>query len=227
MAAKRKSSNWGGARPGAGRKPGPGGPKLRHGARPNIQRETPVHLTLSLARGVPTLRSQAVLDAFKRSMLRASSAKVRFVHYSLQRDRIHLIIEALNQDSLGRALGGLASRFNTIHGTRGDVFADRYRRRDLKSPREVRDALVVVLQSGTRPGRPPRLDEYSSAAFFDGWSPDANGELERLRASLPADEPAPVAEARFWLLAKGWKRYGTISVNERPGEGSEARRQRS
>jgi putative transposase len=142
------------------------------------------------------------------------------VHFSLQRDHIHLIVEAPDRKRLSGGMCGLASGFarrvNGLRGTHGRIFGDRYHRRDLKSPRQVRNALVYVLQNGAKHGTAANLDAFSSAAFFDGWSLERNVDLARLRAAIPPDEPPPVAAPRFWLLTVGWKRHGLVSVCERP-----------
>jgi putative transposase len=114
---------------------------------------------------------------------------------------------------------GFARRLNGLRGTRGRIFAERYHRHDLKSPREVRNALVYVIQNGVKHGVVSQLDPFSSAAFFDGWRENANVDLARLRAALAPDEPAPVVPARFWLLTLGWRRFGLLSPNDRPRSG--------
>jgi len=52
-----------------------------------------------------------------------------------------------------------------------------------------------------------RIDAASSGRWFDGW---------RQRVSRAGSRP-PVARARTWLLAKGWRRYGLIDALEVPG----------
>jgi REP element-mobilizing transposase RayT len=170
--------------------------------------------------GMPSLRSQVVAAAFRAALRRASKEGLRIVHFSLQRDHIHLIVEASNGKRLSGGMCGLASgfarRLNGLRGTRGRVFADRYHRRDLRSPREVRNALVYVIQNAVKHGTAARLDSFSSAAFFDGWSSRTNVDLARLRAALPPDEPPPVTQGRSWPLTVGWKRLGLVSVHEHP-----------
>jgi putative transposase len=146
--------SWGGRRRGAGRKPGPGRSRVGHGLRPSLGKTTPVHVTMRFVRGLPNLRSQVTLAAFKRSLRIASKDDVRVTTFSLQRDHAHLIVEAPDKGRLARAMRGLASGFarklNTILRRRGRVVADRYHRHDLKTPREVRHALVYVKQNAKK-----------------------------------------------------------------------------
>jgi hypothetical protein len=61
-----------------------------------------------------------------------------------------MIVEADDNDALARGMTSLSVRanrlFNAAHGRgRGRVWADRYHRRDLTSPSQVRNALVYCL----------------------------------------------------------------------------------
>src|SRR5688500_8148479 len=98
---------WGGARKGAGRKPS--GPKagVSHRSRPVVTRHTPAHVTLRLAAGLPNIRRgnypAVVTDALARSRTGAAN-KFRLVHYSLQSNHLHLIVEAESSDALAHGM---------------------------------------------------------------------------------------------------------------------------
>jgi hypothetical protein len=84
----------------------------------------------------------------------------------------------------------------------------------LESPSEVRRGLIYVLRNSVRHGALPAgpyLDTYSSAAFFDDWS-----EKIRLRILVLDDGPPAIMTATTWLLAKGWRRAGPISIYDAP-----------
>ncbi|MFK7741294.1 MAG: hypothetical protein AB8H80_13320 [Planctomycetota bacterium] len=53
------------------------------------------------------------------------------------------------------------------------------------------------------------VDRFSSAMWFDGFR-------ERLMIRGLERVRRPVAAARTWLLAKGWRRLGLLSVAEMP-----------
>jgi hypothetical protein len=77
----------------------------------------------------------------------------------------------------------------------------------LRTPREVRNALVYVLNNFRKHvGGAQGLDPRSSARWFDGW----RGGLVEI-----ADR-SPLAEARTWLARVGWRRRGLIDVGECP-----------
>src|SRR5262249_43649396 len=89
----------------------------------------------------------------------------------------------------------------------GAVWADRYHARSLSTPREVRNALIYVLNNWRKhiPGA-RGLDVRSSAAWFDGW---------RTTVRRPEGR-SPVAVARTWLVRIGWRRHGPIDPFESP-----------
>jgi hypothetical protein len=113
--------------------------------------------------------------------------------------------------SVARRIQGLAIRLakamNRILGRRGHVWGDRYHSRLLRTPREVRNALVYVLQNWRKhQGSVRGLDPRSSAVWFTGW---------RRQWSIPA-APSPVRAPHTWLAAIGWRRHGLIDVDETP-----------
>jgi hypothetical protein len=65
----------------------------------------------------------------------------------------------------------IAKALNKFWKRRGTVFSDRYHARILRTPREVRRALLYVLQNARRHGmRLLGVDPCSSGAWFDGWA---------------------------------------------------------
>lgn len=138
----------------------------------------------------------------------------RIVHFSVQSNHVHLIVEAQDEGALARAMKGLlvrcARRLNALWGRTGALVDGAYHARALASPREVRNALVYVLQNARKHGIGlAGPDPCSSAASFDGW-----------REPRAADPAFPLPRARTWLLAIGWKRHGPISIRESPSAGS-------
>ena len=85
--------------------------------------------------------------------------------------------------------------------------ADRFHARALSTPREVRNALVYVLQNWKK--HEPvavAIDPRSSGEWFVGW-----------RDVLPCGRGrSPVAAPRTWLLRIGWWRHGRIAFGDGP-----------
>ena len=88
--------SWGGAREGAGRKPAVDGRAgVSHRARPSLAFRHPVHVTLRVQSGVPSLRSSKFVGAFRRTLEPACErGDFRVVHYSLQDNHVDLLVEA-------------------------------------------------------------------------------------------------------------------------------------
>jgi REP element-mobilizing transposase RayT len=214
-------SAWGGARKGAGRKPNGLRPLVPHVPRAALTRHEPAHVTWKLLPGLASLRRPAEANAVMNALLAAREcAGLRVVHFTIQRDHLHLLAEADDARALSRGLQGLAIRIakalNRLWRRAGAVFADRFHARLLRSPREVRQALAYVLCNANKHGGPRvQVDWASSGRWFDGWR---HGPL-----GLPEGPPSPVAAARSWLLRQGWRRHGLIDVGEWPG-GRQVRR---
>jgi REP element-mobilizing transposase RayT len=180
-----------------------------------------VHVTLRLRKGLPNLR-QASLARVVFLAFRAASQHhgARLVHFTVQTNHIHLIAEAEGQRSLSRALQGLAirlaRRLNRRLDRRGAVFAERYHARALRTPLEVRRALVYVFHNTrhhhTGVGRPTFFDPMSTAVYFDGFTVPPR---RPRHGFIPPEEP-PVARASTWLLRVGWRRRGALSPRDVP-----------
>jgi len=214
--------SWGGRRRGAGRKPN--GPRagVSHLSRPNLAARFPVHVTLRLRDGIPSLRTGRMHAALRGCLAEANAraeeaGRGRVVHYSIMPNHLHLLWEARDREALSRGVQGLATRMaravNRVAERRGRVFGDRYHARILKTPREVRLALAYVLGNARRHGlvrgrtREGWVDPCSSAVAFDGW---------RIPI-VPARFSVPVARARTWLLGVGWRRHGLLDPTAAPG----------
>jgi REP element-mobilizing transposase RayT len=217
---------WGGRRDGAGRKPG----LLRrdpHALRPPLASRHPCHVTLRVRRDVPSLRSVRLVREFERS-LRGGCDRGRFrvVHYSLQSNHVHLNVEAASARDLACGMKSLGARLaravNRVAGRRGRVLSDRYHLQVLRTPREVRNAIAYVLLNARKHAMQVRgvvsralaVDPASSGRWFDGW---------REAIARPRDPPV-VAQPRSWLLARGWRRWTLVSVQEVPGVKRRCRR---
>ncbi len=211
---------WGGRRRGAGRKPRDARAGVSHGSRPPVASGHPVHVTLRVRRHVFNLRARRCQRVLEAAFTAARERNgLRLVHYSVQGNHLHLLVEAQGRTSLSRGMQGLTIRLaralNRVMGRRGKVFADRFHGHVLRSPREVRNALRYVLGNAQRHGtwrraerRGPLFDPCASGRFFDGW----RGPLPATAALAEPGHGSPVSPPRTWLLRVGWRRGGLIPV---------------
>ena len=190
-------------------------------------------MNVRVDRAVGQLRRRRAYQAFRRA-LRTSLARTDFavVQASIQREHIHLIVEAHDEVALSKGMQGLqiaAARYlngavSIERGTprRGRVFVDRYHARILKTPREVRNALAYVLnnwrhhrEDGGMESMFWEIDPFSTARSFVGWHDLADPDTPR--DGLDGLERLPCAPSRTWLMNVGWQRHGLIRVGSVPG----------
>jgi REP element-mobilizing transposase RayT len=222
----RRRTGRGGPRVGAGRPPESKNPPVHHVRRPPVPRSCPAHVTLRLRPGLPSLRQRRFLRALRPSLRAACErGEFRVLHYSVQANHLHLLVEAAGKEALGRGMKAISARVaRAVHrafGLAGAVLHGRYHLRVLRTPREVRNALAYVLLNARKHWKqrrgeapPVRLDEASSGRWFEGW-----------RRKPPSREPPgdaqagprEVARPRTWLLVAGWRRHGLIDPAEVPG----------
>jgi hypothetical protein len=152
---------------------------------------------------LPSLRNEIVFGEVHRALSRAHKPFFRVLQFSVQTDHLHLVVEADSTLALTRGTQGLAIRcaraINRGAQRRGRVWQHRYHARELRTPREVRAAFVYVLLNFRKHLRAaPGIDPRSSGMWFEGW----------VIRGPSASDPAPVAAARTWLAAVGWRLAG-------------------
>ncbi len=221
---------WGGRRVGAGRKPAGARAGIPHASRAPFAKPLPAHVTVRLRKDLPSLRIKKLVRRLERTFAAGCERPdFRLVHYSLQGNHAHLIVEARDRDALGRGMRSVGIRIaravNRVAARKGRVLADRYHLRLLPTPREVRNALRYVLLNARRHAAEAsaklsgavRLDPASSARWFDGWKREKL-EREVVRNGVEdADIERPVSRARTWLLTVGWRRHGLLDPADVPG----------
>src|SRR5262245_62532847 len=86
--------NWGGKRRGAGRKPNGAKAGVSHGTRERVTRHTPALVTMRVREGLLSLRADKEHEILKCARLETAHESFRVVHYSIQSNHLHLIVEA-------------------------------------------------------------------------------------------------------------------------------------
>jgi REP element-mobilizing transposase RayT len=198
---------------------------LPHVARARHHWYEPVHVTARAVRSSPNPRSQSVFAILRGVFARASEKGFRLLHFSVQGNHVHLIVEADDGVAFARGVQRLPSRaamaINALARRSGKLWRDRHDRQPLTTPSQVRNALVYVLfnlrKHELETGNPSEaallgFDACSSTRWFRDWSPSAPAPLEGLeRAGPPATVPPWT-----WLARKGWKLRGLLRFDECP-----------
>jgi REP element-mobilizing transposase RayT len=191
-----------------------------HSTRPELRPGVNVcHVVLRIRRGLPWLRTPKTYRVLERAF-RVSKEKqgFRLVQYSVQRDHLHLLVEAENKLRLARAMQGLeirvAKALNRYWRRRlGSVFADRYFARALENYRQIKRALCYVVNNARKHGvwsSKDQPDPFSSGRWYDGWYWHQRELIRR-----PLRDP-PVARAKDYYLTLS--SFRDFSVTFVPGQ---------
>jgi REP element-mobilizing transposase RayT len=248
----------GGKRRGAGRPPKGRRAGAPHKKRPDLKPRFPVHVVLRVADDVGSLRKrhmykavrEATISVAKRELHDKRNGAFRIVHISIQRNHIHLLVEADHKLALSRGmqsfqisaakhLNRAVSVVSLRPGTpeyaramakrrRGTVFPDRFHQEIITTRKQARHTLAYVLNNW-RKHREDReglastwqVDPFSTGVFFDGWK-----EREDALTYMPyrsSYEPMVVYLPKTWLLREGWRMHGLISFDYVPSEKQMAR----
>ena len=158
---------WGGKRKGAGRKPVRARAGVRASTAAGVEGAVSGARDVADAEGVWNLRTRRCFTALARAFWGgANRFGFRLVHYSVQGNHVHLLVEAQDERSLSRGMNGLGVRvargLNRVMGRRGKVLDDRYHGHILRTPTEVRRARAYLLQNARKHYGRAAADPYTS-----------------------------------------------------------------
>jgi REP element-mobilizing transposase RayT len=161
-----------------------------------VSPKIPLHVTLRMTDRTWNLRAERSFRVIERALLAVSqSATCRIVHFSVQGNHMHMLVEADDRRALSSCMRSLGIRLgrglNAMMRDHGRVVAHRYHARALRTPTEVYRALGYVRHNAAVHAR--RRNQPSSRAWVDRFSSDAPISF------VPA-------AATSWLLDRGWQR---------------------
>jgi REP element-mobilizing transposase RayT len=167
--------------------------RMKHRARPVHRAAIPQHVTLRVFSR--SLRSQFVFPTVRGaidSAHRRNRGRFQIVHFSVQSNHVHLLVEAQSHRALVEGIRGfnvsLARRINRLLFRSGRLLAERWHGHPLTTPRAVRRALVYVLANARKHGEAfGALDPLSSAPYFGGFCEFPDG----ARADLDSRSSTP------------------------------------
>jgi hypothetical protein len=206
---------------------------MPHDTRAKVDPHYPLQVTIRAVPGLPSLRSARVFGALRRAIGRASVDRFRVIHYSVQQDHGHFIVEG---DEARRARGGmhglairLALAVNRALGRRkGKVVGDRYHVRPLTTPRQMRTSMVYVLLNFRKHlNAPACIDPRSSGPHFSGWHLRARLDSAHVTsgaADATRGGGAATVAPTTWMATVGWRRAGgPLKLEERPASSRRSR----
>ncbi|MGZ3809593.1 MAG: transposase, partial [Bacteriovorax sp.] len=122
---------------------------IRHISRDEIKRPTPLHLTIKIQKNKAGIRNKSILKNLHASIKKARIMGLKVIHYTLEFDHVHLLVECDSKETLGRGMQSFGISFskgiNKIKGLKGSVFKTRYHLRTLKTPNEIKNVINYIL----------------------------------------------------------------------------------
>lgn len=204
----------GGKRVGAGRKKR--SRLVHHAKRQEFVRDSVMHVTIGLREGLCNLRRKREVKAIWRAVAElresglVSEDRFRLLQLSVQRDHLHLAVEAKSQPDLSSAIQRLKQRIGhalrrlwKLTRVRGSIYSGRYHVRLAETPTEVRRLFAYVLGNARHHGtwKKASTDPYSTASEFAFWH-------SSVELTAACDSRPIVSPPRSWLAKTGWKRAG-------------------
>src|SRR5205823_1169056 len=111
--------------------------------------------TWRMRKGVWSLRTRRCFTVLSRAFYAgADKHGFKLVHYSVQGNHLHLMVEARDEKALAKGMNALGVRIarglNRVMQRRGHVLDDRYHAHILRSPTEARRARDYLLQNARK-----------------------------------------------------------------------------
>ena len=167
-----------------------------------------------LNKGIPSLRRQELLRLFQKCAGRAKRYGLHVVHYALESNHIHLIVEARDNRALRSGMVSLFGSFARALNERvqrvGKVYSDRYHLNVITNPSQMKHTLRYVLLNHCKHTKwLEHMDPFSSARFFPHWknlielNEVVAWDLRNLSENYAS---AGLSPPRSWLAAQGWMR---------------------
>jgi putative transposase len=184
----------GGRRPGAGR-PKKKGAGVSHLRRAQFPARFPLHITLKARKDVGSLRTDRRFRRIKKAFRYGHDRfGMKMSEFSVQGNHVHLIVEARDKRALSRGMQGLAIRLakgiNKASNRKGQIFADRYHARILRTPAQVKSAVNYVRKNWHKHQREQKrwehewyIDPFSSMSGEACW--DLDGEVAAMIVAAP------------------------------------------
>jgi REP element-mobilizing transposase RayT len=151
--------------------------RIYHRSRPELLKAKPVHVTIKANKNiVPNLRSKVLYKEIRQSMKRARILGIRIIHFTVQRDHVHMMMEADNKQQLGESMRvlsiSLSKRLSHVLKRKVKALKSRYHLHILKSLQEIKNAKNYIVNNSIKHGTSDADDFYSSEIKFSTFRPN-------------------------------------------------------
>lgn len=156
-------SSWGGRRKGSGKRR-IHSKGVSHRKREKVTRHTPTHVNMKYK---ASIKNKNFLRILKKAILNSRKKGLRIIHYSVQSNHVHFIIEADNNQLLERGMRSLT--VTLVKGiNKGRVQLQRFHLHVLRSLKEARNAVHYVCFNEQKHTGRRSVDAYSSVGILLG-----------------------------------------------------------
>lgn len=124
---------------------------IRHIERPKFYRSRSLHLTIKVRENKADIQTKKILRKLQYAILRARLKGLRVIHYALEYNHVHLLVESTTHETLHKGMQSLgitlAKGINKLKGKKGTVYKHRYHFRQISSRRDLKNVIQYILQN--------------------------------------------------------------------------------
>ena len=140
---------------------------IRHVKRFRLKKASSLHLTIKVRENKADIQSKRILKALHHAIKRARLKGLKVVHYTLEYNHVHLLVESVDNKTLHKGMQAfgitIAKAINKIKRSKGAVYKNRYHLRLISSPRQLKNVLHYIFNNGVKHKRTnSKIDLFNS-----------------------------------------------------------------
>ncbi len=142
-------------------------PGIRHTKRLRLKKPSSLHLTIKVRENKADIQNKRILKALHHAIKRARLKGLKIVHYTLEYNHVHLLVESVDNKILHSGMQAfgitIAKAINKIKRVKGSVYKNRYHLRLINSARQLKNVLNYIFENGIKHRRTnSRIDLFNS-----------------------------------------------------------------
>lgn len=125
---------------------------IRHVKRDRITKLTSMHITIKVRENKADIKSKKILNALHHAIWRARLKRIRVIHYTLEFNHVHLLVEADCHKVMHRGMQAfgisIAKAINKFKMKTGQVYKNRYHLKKITNPVQLKNVLHYIFHNG-------------------------------------------------------------------------------
>jgi REP element-mobilizing transposase RayT len=140
---------------------------IRHTRRFRLKKPSSLHLTIKVRENKADIQNKRILKALHYAIKRARLKGLKIVHYTLEYNHVHLLVESVDNKILHKGMQAfgitIAKSINKIKSTKGAVYKNRYHLRVINSAKQLKNVLHYIFSNGVKHKRThSKIDLFNS-----------------------------------------------------------------